>query len=196
MENNPRIRMAGTLYAVGGALWLCWIVGWPLLTGNIPRPGSQFFYVSQLGFIILQVMLFIGFFGIWWSRGVGNGLFGKIAFGLGLLGHFLFILAELYSLAAGSEDLLPVAALTSAIGFILTGIAILRNQRWQGWGRFMPLLAGIYPFVGMFPFVLISDEPSYIGIGLWGLFRLLLGLAMREQASLLIVDKPAAMSTT
>ena len=193
MENNHRIRMAGTLYTVGGALWLGWILGWSLLTGDIPGPGSQLFYLSQIGFIIIQVLLFIGFLGIWWSRGVGSGLFGKIAFGLGLLGHFVFILAELYSLAAGSEDLLPVAALTTTLGFILTGIAVLRTKRWQGWGRFTPLVAGIYPLVGMFPFLIISGEPSYIGIGLWGLFRLLLGLAMREQASLaslLAVDQP------
>jgi hypothetical protein len=195
MENNHRIRMAGTLYTVGGALWLCWIVGWPLLTGELPGPGSRFFTLAEIGFIIIQALLFIGFFGIWWSQGVGTGLFGKIAFGLGLLGHFLFVLAELFALATGNEILLPVAALTSAIGFILTGIAVLRAKCWQGWGRFTPLLAGIYPFVGMFPFVLISDEPSYIGIGLWGLFRLLLGLVMREQASLSVVDKPAAIQT-
>jgi hypothetical protein len=91
--------------------------------------------------------------------------------------------------------LLPVAALTSTLGFILTGIAVLRTQRWHGWGRFAPLLAGIYPLVGMFLFVIISGEPSYIGVGLWGLFRLLLGLAMREQASLAVVHRPDALQT-
>jgi hypothetical protein len=189
MENNHRIRMAGTLYTVGGALWLCWILGWTLLTGEIPGTGSSFFYLSQIGFILIQTLLFIGFLGIWWSQGVGSGIFGKIAFGLGWLGHFFFILAELFSLGTGSEELLPVAALTTTLGFILTGIAVLRTQRWHGCGRLMPLLTGLYPLVGMFPFLIIFNEPSYIGIGFWGLFRLFLGLAMREQAGLLVVDK-------
>lgn len=195
MENDHRIRVTGTLYAIGGALWLGWILGWYFLTGDLPGPSSQFFYLSQAGFIIIQALLFIGFFGIRWSQGVGRGLFDKTAFGLGWLGHLLFILAELYSLAVGSEDLLPVAALTSTLGFILTGIAVLRTGRWQGWGRFTPLLAGIYPLIGMFLFFIISGEPSYVGVGLWGLFSLLLGLAIREQASLAVIDKPAAMQT-
>jgi hypothetical protein len=181
MENNARVRMAGTLYTAGGALWLVWILGWSLLGGGIPVAASQYFALSQIIFIIIQILLFIGFLGVWWSRGVGDGTFGKIAFGLGLLGHFIFILAEIYSLATGSEDLLPVAALTSALGFILTGIAILRANRWHGWGRYTPLLVGLYFFVGMFPFVVILNQPSFIAVGLWGLFRLLLGLAMREQ---------------
>ena len=188
MGNYGRVRMAGTLYAVGGALWFGWIVGMSRLAGGIPGPGSQYFSLSQFGFIILQTLLLVGFLGIWWSQGVGRGLFGKLAFGLGLLGHFLFVIAELFSLATGREDLLAVAALTTTLGLILTGIALLHAKRWHSWGRYMPLLTGIYPLVGMFPFLIISDEPSSIGIGLWGLFRLLLGLAMREEASFLTVD--------
>jgi hypothetical protein len=177
------------LYATGGALWLCWILGWSLLTGEIPGPASQYFSLSQIGFIILQTLMFLGFLGIWWSLGVGSGIFGKIAFGLGWLGHFLFVLAEIFSLTTRSEDWLPIAALTTTVGLILTGIAVLRTQRWRGWGRWTPLLAGIYPFIGMFPFLIIYEEPSYLGIGLWGLFRLLLGLAMREQKTLLVENE-------
>lgn len=189
MGNQDRVRIAGTLYAVGGALWLGWIVGMSFLAGEIPGPSNQYFVLSQIGFIILQTLLLIGFFGIWWSQGVGRSIFGKIAFGLGLLGHLLFVIGEIFSLATGSEDLVAVAALTTTLGLILTGIAVLRAKGWHGWGRFMPLLTGIYPLVGMFPFLIIADEPSSIGIGLWGLFRLLLGLAIREEASLLAVDR-------
>jgi hypothetical protein len=184
MNNRKNVRLAGMLYAVGGALWLGWILGLTYFTGEIPGPTSPYFSLSQVGFIILQTLMFVGFLGIWWSRGVGRGLYGKIAFGLGWLGHFLFVLAEVVSLATGSEDLLAVAALSTTVGLLLTGIAVLRTKRWRGWGRWTPLLAGLYPLVGMFPFLIIYEEPSYTGIALWGLFRLLLGLAMREQANL------------
>src|SRR5687768_1158514 len=109
MENHHRVRMAGTLYAVAAALWLCWILGWYLLTGDIPGKGSPYFYLSQIGLIILQTAMLAGFLGLWWSQAVGSGTFGKIAFGLGLLGHFLFVLAEILSLVTGSEGLLPAA---------------------------------------------------------------------------------------
>lgn len=183
MENSNRVRVAGTLYAVGGALWLCWIMGFSLLNGEVPGPDAALFSLTEVGFIIIQCLLFAGFLGIWWSRGVGDGVFGKIAFGLGLLGHFLFILAEITLLAASSEIFLPPAALSSAFGLLLTGVAVLRTNRWQGWSRYAPLLAGLYPFVGMFPFLVITGGPSEIAIGLWGLFRLLLGLTIRQQAS-------------
>ena len=164
-------------------MWLCWILGWGLLTGGITGPDSQYFLPSQIGFIIVQTLMFVGFLGVWWSHGVGRGIFDKIAFGLGWLGHFLFVAAEIFSLATGSEDLLAVAALSTVVGLILTGIAVLRTQRWRGWGRWTPLLAGIYPLIGMFPFLIIYGEPSYLSVGLWGFFRLLLGLAIREQAN-------------
>lgn len=177
-------RLAGTLYAVGGALWLGWILGFTFLTGEIPGPASPYFFVSQVGFIILQTCMFLGFVGIWWSGGVGRSLFGKLAFGLAWLGHLLFVVAEIFSLLTASEGFLPVAALISTVGLMLTGVAVLRTQRWRGWGRWTPLLAGIYPLLGMFPFLIIYAAPNYTGIALWGLCRFLLGLAIREQANL------------
>ena len=188
MENSHRVRMAGTFYAVGGALWLGWIVGLSLLNDEMPGPGAALFVLTEVGFILIQSLLFVGFLGVWWSRGMGDGFFGKIAFGLGLFDHFMFILAEIVLLAANSDILLPLAALSSALGLLLTGIAVLRAKRWQGWGRFAPLLAGLYPFIGMFPFLFITGGPNEIAIGLWGLFRLLLGLTIREQARWRSID--------
>jgi len=180
---NHRVKLAGTLYMAGGAIWFLWIVGATAL--GLPWRQSQTtaFYVAEALFVVIQLLLLVGFFGIWWSGGVGRGLFGKIAFGLGVLGHLLFVLLESHSLIIGElSPAFPLAPLVSAVGILLTGIAVLRAKQWQGWTRWMPLLTGLYPWLFMFPFVFINGEASDYAIGLWGLVRLALGLAIRAQA--------------
>lgn len=180
---NRRVKLAGMLYMVGGAIWFLLIVGATAL--DIPWTQSQTtaFYVTEALFVIITLLLLVGFFGIWWSGGVGHTLFGKIAFGLGALGHILFVLGEAHSLILG--DLAPTffaAPPVSAVGILLTGIAVLTAKQWQGWTRWMPLLTGLYPWLFIFPFLFITGEPSNYAIGLWGLVRLFLGLAIRIQA--------------
>ena len=182
--NRQRVKLTGTLYAVGGAIWFVFIVG-SIITGF---PWSEAyttsFTVAETIFITVQTLLLIGFFGVWWSNGVGNGMFGKSAFGLAALGHLIFVLVEIHSLILGDlSPLFPLAPVSSAVGILLTGIAVLRAKRWQGWTRWMPLITGIYPFIFMFPFVAVTGETLDIAIGFWGLIRLALGLAIRAQAS-------------
>lgn len=180
---NHRVKLAGTLYTVGGAMWFVLIVGFTTLGIAYDQPQTTAFYVAEALFVVIMSLLLAGFFGIWWSGGVGRGLFGKIAFGLGALGHVLFVLLELHSLILGElSPLFPLAPLVSAVGILLTGVAVLTAGRWQGWARWMPLLTGLYPWLFMFPFLFITGEPSNYAIGLWGLVRLALGLAIRAQA--------------
>ena len=182
--NTQKVKQAGTLYAAGGAIWFLFIVG-SILTGfPWSEEHTTSFTVAETIFIIVQTLLLIGFFGIWWSGGVGQGTFGKIAFGLAALGHLIFVLVEIHSLILGDlSPLFPLAPVSSAGGILLTGIAVLRAKRWQGWPRWMPLITGIYPFIFMFPFVAVTGETLDIAIGFWGLVRLALGLAIRAQAS-------------
>jgi hypothetical protein len=147
-------------------------------------PGSTLFYVSEAVFALLQTLLLVGWFGILWSGALGTGWFGKVAFAIGALGHLVFVLAEIHSLMLGELSmLLPLGALTSAIGMLLTGIAVALAGVWQGWARWVPLLAGLYFWVAMFPFLVFSDGPNGFAIAGWGLARLALGLAMRAQGT-------------
>lgn len=182
MEQSRRARIAGTLYAVGGALWFVVATWVAARFGGDPPPGSRAFYLSEVGWLVVQLLLLIGFFGLVWSGAVGRSSFGRIALGVGVLGHALFVVAEVHSLLRGAtSDLLPVAALVSALGLLLVGIAVIVARRWQGWARFVPLLAGLYFFVGMLPFIIIADTPNLFAIAGWGLFRLALGLAIRSE---------------
>lgn len=179
MEQSVRVRMAGTAYAVGGALWFLLGTWLTVRFGGDPPPASSAFYQTQVVWLVVQALLLIGFFGLLWGGAVARSRFGLIAFGVGVLGHALFVVAEVHGLSRGaSSDLWALAALVSAIGLLLVGIATIRARRWQGWARFVPLLAGLYFFVGMLPFVFFADEPNLFALGGWGLLRLAVGLAI------------------
>ncbi len=101
-----------------------------------------------------------------------------------VFGRTAFVLAELHNFAKGTDDspLLPLGALTTGIGMVLVGIAVVRARRWGGWHRPLPLLVGLYPFVAMFPILAATGQPPEPMIALWGILWLLLGLALRAEA--------------
>lgn len=182
--NTQNVKRAGTFYAAGGAIWFLTIVGSQLMGFPWSEAHTPAFSIAEAIFIVVQSFLLIGFFGIWQSGGVSGSTFGKLAFGLAALGHLLFVVVEIHSLIIGElSPLFPLAPLSSAVGILLTGIAVLRAKQWQGWTRWMPLITGLYPFIFMFPFVAATGETLDIAIGFWGLIRLALGLAIRAQAS-------------
>jgi hypothetical protein len=80
--------------------------------------------------------------------------------------------------------LLPAGAFLGAAGMVVTGIAVLRARRWTGWRRFAPLVAGLYPFVAMFGFVIVTGGPNALAIVGWSLPWLLVGLAAAAEARL------------
>ena len=170
-----RVRTASVLCAVGGAGWL--VNG--VLSLVISQPSGAAFVAAQVFWIIIQSLLLIGVVGLALS-GAAPGWFGGIALGIALLGRVDFVLAEIHSLVIGDDDsfLLPLGALITAVGMMLVAIAVLHAKRWGGWQRFTPLLVGVYPFVTMFPFIFITEEPSMLAITGWGLPWLLLGYAI------------------
>jgi hypothetical protein len=72
----------------------------------------------------------------------------------------------------------PLGALLCALGMILVGIAVLRTRMWTGWKRFTPLLVGCYPFIFMFPLLILTGARPPVLIGLWGFTWILLGIAV------------------
>lgn len=175
-------QAAGTAYAVGGALWFVLATTIASRFGSDPPARSDAFYLSEAVWISVQLLLLFGIFGVRWSGGIGRGIFGSLAFGIGVLGHLIFVAAEVHALLLGAtSDLLAVAALVSALGLLLIGVAVIKAGRWQGWTRLVPFLVGSYFFLVMLPFIIIADEPNLYAVGGWGLLRLAFGLAIRAQ---------------
>lgn len=163
--------------------------------GGDPPPGTDAFYLFEAIWLVVQLLLLVGFLGLIWSDAVGPGIFGRIALGVAALGHVLFVVAETHGLLSGAtSELLPVAALVSALGLFLVGIVVIVAGHWQGWARFVPLLAGVYFFMGMLPFIIFADAPNPFAIGGWGLLRLILGLAIRAQAGVVDAQAPVSLA--
>ena len=75
----------------------------------------------------------------------------------------------------------PLGAFLLAAGMVWIGIQIIkRDDRWTGWEKFTPLIVGIYPFVVMFPVVMITGYPNVYLIMLWGLPWLLFGISLNR----------------
>jgi hypothetical protein len=179
-----RIRLAGVACAIGGALWVVVIMAAAVAPEAIHDSVTGFrIWEALLG--LVQALLLVGVVGLAWSGAAGPGWTGRIGLGLALLGRVSFLLGEVRSFAQGSEDelLLPLGALLTGLGMVVAGIAIVRARRWDGWRRAIPLLAGLYPFVAMFPFFAITGEPPIPMIALWGLPWLVLGIALRAEAA-------------
>lgn len=76
----------------------------------------------------------------------------------------------------------PLGAFLNGVGMILVGVASLKSRIWTGWRRYAPLVVGSFPFVFMFPLVLLTGARPPAMIGLWGIPWLLLGIAAGKQA--------------
>ena len=177
-ERTGSVRAAGALCIAGAAGWL--VIG--SVSSVVGQLDGAAFTVREAAWILVQSLLLVGVAGLALS-GAAPGWFGGISLGIALLGRVDFVAAEVHSLVIGEESvLLPVGALLTAVGMTLVGIAVLRANRWTGWRRFTPLLAGVYPFVAMFPFIFITSEPNMISIAIWGLPWLLLGYAIYSNA--------------
>ncbi len=173
------VRMAGLLCAVGGAGWL--VNGLVFLV--MSQPDGAAFVVSQVAWILVQSLLLIGVVGLAFS-GAAPGWLGGVALGIVLIGRMDFVAAEVHSLAIGEDSvLLPIGALVTALGMTLVGVAVLRANRWRGWQRYTPLLAGVHPFIAMFPLIFVTNEPSMLAIAIWGLTWLILGYALYSKSA-------------
>ena len=111
--NAQQVKRAGTLYAIGGAIWFLFIVGSDLVGFLRSESHTTAFSFAEVIFIVVQTLLLIGFFGIWQSGYVGSGTFGKLSFGLVALGHAIFGMVEIHSLIIG--ELSPVCR-AAAVG--------------------------------------------------------------------------------
>ncbi len=169
-----KVRTAGALCAAGGAGWV--VTG--VLASAIGRPHTVAYALLQVPWIIVELLLLVGVVGLAFS-GAASGWLGRIGLGITLLGRVVFVLAEIHSSILVDDSVLqPVGAVITAVGMTLVGIAVLRRRRWGGWQRFTPLLAGVYPFLVMFPFVIITDNANILAIAGWGLPWFLLGYAI------------------
>ena len=72
--------------------------------------------------------------------------------------------------------IIPAGLLLTAVGMVLFGAFLQKQNAWLGWEKFIILFVGLYPFLFMFPLVAIQGVPDYRVNYLWGIPWLLFGI--------------------
>jgi hypothetical protein len=85
----------------------------------------------------------------------------------------------------------PLGAFLNGLGMILVGYASLKANVWTGWKRYIPLIAGLFPFVFMFPLRFLTGARPAAIIGLWGFAWIALSLATWQRAQEVGEEIPA-----
>jgi hypothetical protein len=146
---------------------------------------------------VSRALALIGIIGLSRGGAAGNGVLGKIGFGLAVPALALnvpIIASGAVKVTLLAQLLDGVTATFYALGLTLVGIAVLLARRWQGWHRFMPGLTGLYVLLVVTPYVLISrggpDLPWFVASS--DVFALLLGGALYVEAGHVARGAPAS----
>ena len=160
---------AKTTATLWGAAGVGWVANAALGLGA--ADGTRGFYVTELVWLPVHALVLGGLLGLDALAVTGDSRWGKAGLRLAIAGRVLFLAAEGVSIAVGNDDvpLLPLAAVTTALGMLTAGAAIIRARRLTGWPRYLPITVGAYPFVFMFPVLAVTGERPDLGVTGWGL---------------------------
>lgn len=137
--------------------------------------------LGQIGILVIVRYLYV------WKIADGKKwkVFGVAVAAAGAISYLINYVFG-YWLHMNTKMFLPLGALLTGTGMVITGIQVLAARRWQGIGGKYPLLVGLYPFLVMFPVLMLKGRPDLTAIMAWGLPWLLLGIGLvAEQKRLL-----------
>ena len=137
--------------------------------------GDLIFSIGQV-FILLSMLL------LHKLNLNGRGFWKKVSLLIPALGSLSY-LAGIISLHTGNPMIIffPTGAFLIGLGMLIVGIQVAKAGELKQWKRFTPLLVGVYPFVVMFPIVLVTGSPSIIAIMLWGIPWKIMGCTLLSE---------------
>jgi hypothetical protein len=170
MPPGPGVRGAGACFAAAGAHQL--VLG--ATAGAFPLAATGFspwMALSAVGLLLLAA----GLAGLAATELAGPGWLGLVGPAVAIAGTLTDLLAHTAAAidaARSLSPLFPVGAVGTWAGAALTGAAVLRARRWAGWGRWLPLACGLYPFAAVLPAYLVGSGPAghLAGAGLGALW--------------------------
>ena len=165
---------AGAL-VVGGVAWA--VNG---LLGLDAGAGTTGFYVTEAVWLVVHSLVLVGLVEFARTPAVRARRSGAAGARLAVAGRVVFLVAEVVAIVIGDDEvpLLPLAAVMTAVGMIVAGVAVAKAGGWRGPRRYAPLAMGLYPFVAMFPLLAITGERPDTALSGWGLMIAGLGLAL------------------
>ena len=133
--------------------------------------GTGGFYVTEAIWIGVHALVLGGLVGLDRLGVTGDSRWGKAGLRLAIFGRIVFLAAEGVAIAVANDEvpLLPLAAVTTGLGMLAAGAAILRAGRLAGWPRYVPITVDGYPFIFMFPVLAVTGERPDLAVTGWGL---------------------------
>lgn len=193
---------SGTGVRSGG--WLCLLAGLLgaasggyLIVVEPQVPDTLFSYpLDEGGFIAIQLWFALQHLGLlagqWALRQSGVSGRSKAAAAGHLIGMgamALLTLTELLAISAYEspypssrtdvlDALYGVSSIALGVGLTMVGVMVVRERRWRGWLRWLPLTLGVWVFVPMIPAMLAGFLPARLALSAWMLLFAALGWAL------------------
>lgn len=138
-------------------------------------PVNLSFWVAPISI----VAMFLGLYSLW-KIAEPSGAAYKRRFHLPMIAAVFYFLGSWMPLPFA-----PLGALLIGLGMILLGLASIRAKVWPGWRAYTPLLVGCFPFLFMFPLLLITGARPAAMIGLWSIPWIMVGIAAWQRSNTL-----------
>jgi hypothetical protein len=186
MNNNNQIRLASIVGMLSAGLWLIALFIEYHYGLQPPGNGSFIYYIDQIMFFLALLGYLIMLIGLWKSKAVGDGIFGRISLGIFIVGLVSLLIAQIVQWLANNPNffLFPVGGIFQLLGGLLTGIAVVTAKRWNGWQKYAPLLQGLYYLIVLFlPIVISNQSPTQLGESLWQVTWFITSLALFSKSS-------------
>ena len=183
------LRRAGIAFSITGLGYLAfgfpfWFLGAQdeVVKGKVML---SFFYLrdelfpAELNFWIPLIgiaAMFIGLFSLW-KIAEPTGLERRSRFYFPMTGAVFYFLGLWMPVPFA-----PMGAFLTGLGMIIVGLASIKAKMWPGWKRYIPLIVGCFPFVFMFPLLIITGARPPAMIGLWGFPWIAMGVAAWQRS--------------
>jgi hypothetical protein len=154
---------------------------------SYPWPSNTFVLVCVV-YAVFHALVLVGVLGFARSGAAGTSRTARAGGALAIAGTAVLLAAELASIPFRAEPLsatgpavvgalFGLGTLLTGIGFLMTGVTTLKAGVWQDWRRYVPLATGIWSvlLVGI-----AATAGLALGVGVYGLCVLVLGVALRS----------------
>lgn len=186
MSPNNQMRVSSIVGMTSAALWLIALFVEYRYGLQPPGDGSLLYFADQALFFIALAGYLVMLLGLWRSKAMGEGAFGKISLGLFLAGLAFLLIAQLVDWVMKDPNfvLFPIGGILQLLGGLLTGIAVVTAKRWGGWQRWAPLLQGLYYLIVLFlPIVIADQSPTQLTESIWQVTWFITSLALFTNSS-------------
>ncbi|WP_250036104.1 hypothetical protein [Paractinoplanes maris] len=198
-----RLRTLGLITVIAsliGAACAVAVLAWPPQVGtdwySYPFDATGY-AVAQSFFALHHIGILVGLYGLArlaWPRASRSTKAGLVIAAVGMV---LLMVCELFAITAAKAQVGTPAAdavdnaygapmILIGAGMVLAGVGLVRRPVFPGWGRWIPLVLGIYVFVPLFPAVFGPMVLGRIAIGVWFAIFAALGVALMRAGTVAV----------